>query len=250
MGTGLNAGPYATPRVTPSVVSAHWSARRSKCSRSQRRKLMRKVSGVLLTAALVLSAGMVAASPGGAAAAKPTCKTLSGLATFSPPLPKPKAPTKTKPTITIKGAKLAGCIGGGVTGGPLRRRSSCGSAGELLVPAGRAPRRIPGNDHDRLEHQGDFDRQGDVQGCPEEVTSRRFPDRSRRARSRARRSRSSRRSRRSRAAAARPALDVGELQARHGAHGQVTLIAVTRRGLAAFRGEASVARVSFSRFER
>ena len=77
---------------------------------------MRKVSGVLLAGAMVLSVGMVA-SPGGAAAAKPTCKTLSGTATFAPPLPKIGATTTTKPTVSIKGADLTGCTGGGAPPG-------------------------------------------------------------------------------------------------------------------------------------
>jgi hypothetical protein len=90
---------------------------------------MRKVSGVLLTAAMVLSVGMVAALPGGAAvAAKPTCKTLSGTATFAPALPKIGSPTKTKPVVTSKGGKLGGCTGGGVTGGTLGSKLTFGIA--------------------------------------------------------------------------------------------------------------------------
>ena len=87
---------------------------------------MRKVSGVLLTAALVLSVGMVAASPGGAAAAKPTCKTLTGTAAFAPALPKVGSAAKTKPVVTTKGGKLGGCVGGGVTGGTLATKLTFG----------------------------------------------------------------------------------------------------------------------------
>jgi hypothetical protein len=57
------------------------------------------------------------ASPAGAATVGTTCKGASGTATFSPALPKVGATTTVKPTITIKGAKLTGCKGGGVTSG-------------------------------------------------------------------------------------------------------------------------------------
>ena len=79
---------------------------------------MRKVAGILLAAAMTLPVGLIA-THAGAAAATPTCKTLAGTATFSPAIPKIGATTKVKPTITIKGAKLAGCAGGGVTGGTV-----------------------------------------------------------------------------------------------------------------------------------
>jgi hypothetical protein len=77
---------------------------------------MRKVLGLFLASALVLPLAVMV-SPAGSAAAKPTCKTLSGTATFSPALSNTAA--KSKPTVTIKGAKLAGCTGGGVTGGTV-----------------------------------------------------------------------------------------------------------------------------------
>ena len=57
---------------------------------------MRKFAGVCLAAAMLLPVGLIAASPSGAAAAKPTCKTATGTATFSPALPKIKATTKVK----------------------------------------------------------------------------------------------------------------------------------------------------------
>jgi hypothetical protein len=79
---------------------------------------MRKFAGVLLAAAMMLPVGLMA-SPAGAAAATPTCKTVTGQATFSPALPALKSTATSKPTITIKGAKLSGCAGGGVTGGTV-----------------------------------------------------------------------------------------------------------------------------------
>ncbi len=74
---------------------------------------MRKVAGVLFSAAMVLPLAVMV-SPAGSAAAKPTCKAASGTATFTPPLPKIKDPKLVKPTIKITGT-LTGCTGGGVT---------------------------------------------------------------------------------------------------------------------------------------
>jgi hypothetical protein len=79
---------------------------------------MRKFAGVLMAAAMVLPVGIIA-TQAGAAAAKPTCTTISGQASFSPALPALSSSATTKPTVTIKGAKLAGCTGGGVTGGTV-----------------------------------------------------------------------------------------------------------------------------------
>ena len=79
---------------------------------------MRKFAGVLLAAALMLPVSLMAA-PAGAAAATPTCKSVIGQASFSPALPALKSKATSKPTITIKGAKLTGCTGGGVTGGTV-----------------------------------------------------------------------------------------------------------------------------------
>ena len=79
---------------------------------------MRKFAGVLLAAAMVLPAAMIT-TQAGAAAAKPTCKAVAGQATFSPALPALSSKATTKPTVTIKGAKLTGCTGGGVTGGTV-----------------------------------------------------------------------------------------------------------------------------------
>jgi hypothetical protein len=76
---------------------------------------MRKFSGVLLAVTMLAPLGLIG-SAAGAAAAKPTCKTISGTASVSPALPALTNKTKlVKPTLTVKGAKLAGCTGGGVT---------------------------------------------------------------------------------------------------------------------------------------
>ena len=75
---------------------------------------MRKISGALLAAMLLLPFGLTPL-PAGAAATKPTCTKISGTATVSPALPALKSPVLVKPTATIKGAPLAGCSGGGVT---------------------------------------------------------------------------------------------------------------------------------------
>jgi hypothetical protein len=105
---------------------------------------MRKVAGILLVSALMLPAGL-AASNAGAAAATPTCKTLGGTATFTPAVPKIGSTTKVKTTVGIKGAKLAGCTGGGVTGGTVTASlkfglaANCASllAGDATKTAGK-----------------------------------------------------------------------------------------------------------------
>lgn len=74
-------------------------------------------SALLLAAATMLPIGLIA-SPAGAAV-KTSCKSASGSATFTPALPKLNSTSKVKPTIKIVGGKLAGCTGGGVTGGTL-----------------------------------------------------------------------------------------------------------------------------------
>jgi hypothetical protein len=80
---------------------------------------MRKVAGVLVTAALMVPVGLGATQQADAAAATPTCKTLAGTATFTPAIPKIGSTVKVKTTVGIKGAKLSGCTGGGVTGGTV-----------------------------------------------------------------------------------------------------------------------------------
>ena len=72
---------------------------------------------LLLAATTMLPIGLIA-SPAGAAV-KTSCKSATGSATFTPALPKIGSTAKVKPTIKIVGAKLAGCTGGGVTGGTL-----------------------------------------------------------------------------------------------------------------------------------
>lgn len=88
---------------------------------------MRKVAGVLVTAAMMLPVGLVA-THAGAAAATPTCKALAGTATFTPAIPKVGSATKVKTTVGIKGAKLSGCTGGGVTGGTVNATLKFGLA--------------------------------------------------------------------------------------------------------------------------
>ncbi len=104
---------------------------------------MRKVAGVLLAAAMVLPAGMIA-TQAGAAAAKPTCKSVSGTATFSPVLPKIGSTATVKSAITIKGAKLTGCTGGGVTGGTVGAALKFGVASNCSSVAKGATAKITG----------------------------------------------------------------------------------------------------------
>jgi hypothetical protein len=77
---------------------------------------MRKALGFFFAAALLVPVGVIATSPAGAAAKLPTCKTLMGVQTFKPGLPKLGDPKKVTST-TKSTAKITGCTGGGVTGG-------------------------------------------------------------------------------------------------------------------------------------
>jgi hypothetical protein len=74
---------------------------------------MRKVAGVLLTAAMVLPVGLMAAPAG--AVGGTSCKTAVGSATFTPALPKLSSKTTVLSTIKSTGAKIGGCVGGSVT---------------------------------------------------------------------------------------------------------------------------------------
>ena len=73
---------------------------------------MRKVAGLLFAAAIVLPVGLVA-SPSDAVGGT-SCKTVAGAATFSPALPKLSNTKLVLATVTAKGAKVGGCVGGGV----------------------------------------------------------------------------------------------------------------------------------------
>src|SRR5258708_29796152 len=73
---------------------------------------MRKVAGVLRAGGIALPVGLGVAPVG--AAAKTSCKTTNGSATFSPPQPKLGSKKKVVSTIKVQGAKVGGCVGGGV----------------------------------------------------------------------------------------------------------------------------------------
>jgi hypothetical protein len=72
------------------------------------------------------------------------CTKLNGTATFKPPLPKLASAKKLKPTVTIKGAKLAGCTGGGVTGGTVAATMKFGAASNCTTLAEGAPTNTKG----------------------------------------------------------------------------------------------------------
>jgi hypothetical protein len=73
---------------------------------------MRKIAGVVTAAAVALAIG--SSVPADAAAAKVSCKTMSGSAKLSPPLPKLGTKKTVVPTMTVTGAKVGGCVGGGL----------------------------------------------------------------------------------------------------------------------------------------
>jgi hypothetical protein len=89
----------------------------------------------LLVGALAIPVGLLVAAPGGAAApTTATCKTLTGTATFTPPLPAVKS-AKAKVTINIKAAKLAGCTGAGGASGALTFTATEKTAGNCITLA-------------------------------------------------------------------------------------------------------------------
>jgi len=79
---------------------------------------MRKSFGAVLAVATLLSTALVGVAPAGAAGGT-TCKTNTGTATFTPPLPSLKSTATVNSTVTSSG-KLSGCVGGGVTGGTYK----------------------------------------------------------------------------------------------------------------------------------
>jgi hypothetical protein len=89
---------------------------------------MRKFAGLLLAAALVLPAGIIAASPAGAAGGV-TCKTAAGTATFKPPLPVVSSKTLVKGTLSAAGT-VSKCTGSpGVTSGKTKFTSPKSTTG-------------------------------------------------------------------------------------------------------------------------
>ena len=105
---------------------------------------MRKVAGVLFTAAMVLPVAVMV-SPAGSAAATPTCKAASGTATFTPPLPKVGVATLVKPTIKVTGT-LSGCTGGGVTGAKIASTLKQAIAGNCTTLLKGATANIAGSE--------------------------------------------------------------------------------------------------------
>ena len=71
---------------------------------------MRKLAGFLCAAAVALPVPFLA-EPASAAGGV-SCRSLSGTEVWNPPLPK-SSERRSKPTITIKNAKLAGCTSSG-----------------------------------------------------------------------------------------------------------------------------------------
>ena len=83
---------------------------------------MRKVVGVLFAASLMLPVGAMIGTQAGAATATTVCKTLTGKQTYTPSLPKLGVATKVTSTVAST-SKLAGCVGGGVTGATVTATS-------------------------------------------------------------------------------------------------------------------------------
>src|SRR5579871_2189675 len=73
---------------------------------------MRIFSRVLVTAALLVPAGVLIAQPPAFAAGGTSCKTQTGVANITPGLG-----TTAKPQTIASTTTISGCVGGGVTGG-------------------------------------------------------------------------------------------------------------------------------------
>jgi hypothetical protein len=101
---------------------------------------MRKISGILVAAALLVPVGAIA-TPAGAAGGT-TCKTVSGAGTLKPGFPNTTA--KAKPVITTKNAKLGTCSGGGVTAGTLSATLKTGVAGNCASVLAKVNLKIVG----------------------------------------------------------------------------------------------------------
>ncbi len=77
---------------------------------------MRKAAPLLLATSLLISGGVLVATPAGSAVAKgPTCKTFVASVTIRPTLPRLGAKVVVSATVSSIG-RIGGCSGGGVTG--------------------------------------------------------------------------------------------------------------------------------------
>jgi hypothetical protein len=96
---------------------------------------MRKVSGLLVAASLLVPATFFAATQPAGAATTPTCSTLTGTAKFTPPVP--KAPAKAKSNIQLD-AVFSKCTGvAGLVSGkvhlPLYKGQTAGNCSTLVT---------------------------------------------------------------------------------------------------------------------
>ncbi len=75
-----------------------------------------QLTAIIIAVAVMLPLGLVSSPAGAVGGTK--CKTATGKATFSPPLPKVGSAKKVKSHPYIIG-KVGGCVGGGITAGTL-----------------------------------------------------------------------------------------------------------------------------------
>ncbi len=99
---------------------------------------MRKGLGLVSAISLLVSMGVWAAAPGGAATTLPTCKAFSGTQTYTPALPKA---TDTKKVVSVIATviKITGCSGGGITSGSStsKTKSKPENCATLIASAGK-----------------------------------------------------------------------------------------------------------------
>jgi len=80
---------------------------------------MRRSFGAVLAVATLLSTALLVGVPPAGAAGGTTCKTNTGTATFTPPLPPLSSKTTVNSTVSSSG-KVSNCVGGGVTSGTYK----------------------------------------------------------------------------------------------------------------------------------
>src|SRR4051812_30656249 len=80
---------------------------------------MRKAAGILAALSLVIPAGIMVATPAGAAGTVTKCKKLAGVQHYNPALPPLSQPTKMVNAKTTATATISGCLGGGVRSGKV-----------------------------------------------------------------------------------------------------------------------------------
>lgn len=92
---------------------------------------MRKPVGVSIAVAIALAT--LLSGPAEGLAAKTGCKTMTGVARFAPPLPKLGNKKTVVSTVTVTGAKIGGCVGGGISAAAATLTAKFAKAGNCTT---------------------------------------------------------------------------------------------------------------------